>query len=55
MRQMETHQYDAHDDSMTLNESKIERDLQSNERFIRDNLPSSKYAKKYDYNSNSSA
>lgn len=36
-----------------MNESKIERELQSNERFIRDNLPSSKYIKKYQYNSNS--
>lgn len=45
--------YDMEDETITLNESKIDRDLQSNERFIRDNLPSSKYDKIFEYNSNS--
>lgn len=45
-------QYDPNDDTLTLNESKIDREIQSNERFIRDNLPSSKYSKKYEYDSN---
>jgi hypothetical protein len=58
MKQRETEEkqdkkYDAEFSSLTLDEFKIERDLQSNERFIRDNLPSSKYVKNYEYNSNS--
>ena len=46
--------YDPNDDTLTLNESKIDREIQSNERFIRDNLPSSKYSKKYENDSNQS-
>ena len=54
---------DQYEDSVTLGTnrredldlSKVDRELQSNDRFIRDNMPSSKFIKRGEYDSNYSS
>lgn len=54
---------DQYEDTVTLGTnrredldlSKVDRELQSNDRFIRDNMPSSKFIKRGEYDSNYSS